>query len=191
MKFEKSCGAVVATKIDNKIKYLIIKSIEGIYGFPKGHMELDEVEEETALREILEETGIKVKLINGFRYKLNYEIAEQNLKILINKELKMELKEYCKGKQHYEYLFQSREGGNNPITRTRAYQILLDTGDVFGIHISCHTLRKTFGYTHYKQNNDVVYLMEIFNHATPRITLRYIGVMQDELDKSTEDISFL
>lgn len=112
-------------------------------------------------------------------------------KILINKELKMELKCYCKGKQHYEYLFQSREGGNNHITRTRAYQILLDTGDVFGLHISCHTLRKTFGYTHYQQNKDVVYLMEIFNHATPRITLRYIGVMQDELDKSTEDISFL
>ena len=79
MKFEKSCGAVVVTKIDNKIKYLIIKSIEGIYGFPKGHMELDEVEEETALREILEETGIKVKLINGFRYKLNYEIKDKNI----------------------------------------------------------------------------------------------------------------
>ena len=79
MKFEKSCGAVVVTKIDNKIKYLIIKSIEGIYGFPKGHMELDEVEEETALREILEETGIKVKLINGFRYKVNYEIKDKNI----------------------------------------------------------------------------------------------------------------
>lgn len=79
MKFEKSCGAVVFTKIDNKIKYLIIKSIEGIYGFPKGHMELDEVEEETALREILEETGIIVKLINGFRYKVNYEIKDKNI----------------------------------------------------------------------------------------------------------------
>lgn len=111
--------------------------------------------------------------------------------ILINKELKIELKEYCKGKQHYEYLFTSREGGNNPITRVRAYQILIQVGDVFGIHISCHTLRKTFGYTHYKQNKDVVYLMEIFNHSTARITLRYIGVMQDEIDKSTSDMSFL
>lgn len=101
MKFEKSCGAVVATKIDNKIKYLIIKSIEGIYGFPKGHMELDEVEEETALREILEETGIKVKLINGFRYKLNYEIKDKN----IYKEVIYFLGEYS----NQEIIYQKEE----------------------------------------------------------------------------------
>ncbi len=122
---------------------------------------------------------------------VNEKKTKKLRKVFINKELKIELKQYCKGKQHYEYLFQSREGGNNPIDRVRAYQILRETGDVFGIHISCHTLRKTFGNTHYKQNNNVAYLMEIFNHATPRITLRYIGVMQDELDKSTYDMSFL
>ena len=101
MKFEKSCGAVVATKIDNKIKYLIIKSIEGIYGFPKGHMELDEVEEETALREILEETGIIVKLINGFRYKVNYEIKDKN----IYKEVIYFLGEYS----NQEIIYQKEE----------------------------------------------------------------------------------
>ena len=101
MKFEKSCGAVVVTKIDNKIKYLIIKSIEGIYGFPKGHMELDEVEEETALREILEETGIKVKLINGFRYKINYEIKDKN----IYKEVIYFLGEYS----NQEIIYQKEE----------------------------------------------------------------------------------
>ena len=101
MKFEKSCGAVVFTKIDNKIKYLIIKSIEGIYGFPKGHMELDEVEEETALREILEETGIKVKLINGFRYKVNYEIKDKN----IYKEVIYFLGEYS----NQEIIYQKEE----------------------------------------------------------------------------------
>lgn len=101
MKFEKSCGAVVVTKIDNKIKYLIIKSIEGIYGFPKGHMELNEVEEETALREILEETGIKVKLINGFRYKVNYEIKDKN----IYKEVIYFLGEYS----NQEIIYQKEE----------------------------------------------------------------------------------
>lgn len=67
MIYEKSCGAVVFTKIDNNIKYLIIQNLSGIYGFPKGHIEHDETETETALREVFEEVGIKIKLINGFR----------------------------------------------------------------------------------------------------------------------------
>lgn len=67
MKYEKSCGAVVFTRLKGKIQYLLIISLEGIYGFPKGHVEAGESEEETALREIYEEVGLKVKLVDGFR----------------------------------------------------------------------------------------------------------------------------
>jgi len=67
MKHEKSCGAVVFTKINGEIKYLLIANREGIYGFPKGHMEGSETEIETALREVYEETNIKLRLIDGFR----------------------------------------------------------------------------------------------------------------------------
>ena len=64
---EKSCGAVVYTIVNNKIMYLLIQNLSGIYGFPKGHMENNETEIETALREIYEEVGIKVELIDGFK----------------------------------------------------------------------------------------------------------------------------
>ena len=64
---EKSCGAVVFTRIDNEIKYLIIESEEGFYGFSKGHMENGESEHETAHREIKEETGADVIILDGFR----------------------------------------------------------------------------------------------------------------------------
>ena len=64
---EKSCGAIVFTKDNDEIRYVIIQSKEGIFGFPKGHVEGAETEEETALREILEETGLLVRLIDGFR----------------------------------------------------------------------------------------------------------------------------
>ena len=67
MNYEKSCGAVVFTKIDNCIKYLLIQNLTGIYGFPKGYVEDGESEIQTALREVFEEVGIKVELINGFR----------------------------------------------------------------------------------------------------------------------------
>jgi 8-oxo-dGTP pyrophosphatase MutT (NUDIX family) len=67
MIYEKSCGAVVFTKIDGEIKYLLISNLQGIYGFPKGHIEGQETEEETALREVYEETNLRIELIDGFR----------------------------------------------------------------------------------------------------------------------------
>ena len=67
MSDEYSCGAVIYARIDGQIRYCIMESIAGIYGFPKGHMERGETEEETALREVREEVGLKVKLIPGFR----------------------------------------------------------------------------------------------------------------------------
>ena len=67
MNAEKSCGAVVFTKDQGIVRYLIIQSKEGFYGFPKGHMEPGEGEKETALREIWEETGLRVEFVEGFR----------------------------------------------------------------------------------------------------------------------------
>lgn len=64
---EKSCGAVVFTRDNGYIRYVIVRSKEGYYGFPKGHMEEAETEKETALREIAEETGLTVEIIDGFR----------------------------------------------------------------------------------------------------------------------------
>lgn len=67
MKYEKSCGAVVFTKENNEYKFLIVQQLQGFHGFPKGHMEADETEEQTALREIFEEVGVKANLIDDFR----------------------------------------------------------------------------------------------------------------------------
>ena len=67
MQYEKSCGAVVFTRINGEIRYVLAQSLEGYYGFPKGHMEAGETEVETALREIREEVGLSPCLIEGFR----------------------------------------------------------------------------------------------------------------------------
>ena len=71
--YEKSCGAVVFTRAGG-IQYVIIQSLEGYYGFPKGHCEAGETEVETALREVLEETGLRVRILPGFRYVDEYAI---------------------------------------------------------------------------------------------------------------------
>ena len=50
-------------------------------------------------------------------------------------------------------------------------------------------MRKTFGYFHYKQYKDIALLQQIFNHSSPSISLRYIGIDQEEIDKSYEGFS--
>ena len=78
---EKSCGAVVFTNIEGERKYLVIKSKEGICGFPKGHVEGSETEIETARREILEETGLNVSFIDGFRLTEEYSFVVDDVRI--------------------------------------------------------------------------------------------------------------
>ena len=45
-------------------------------------------------------------------------------------------------------------------------------------------MRKTFGYHHYQKFKDIAMLQKIFNHSTPQVTLRYIGIDQDQIDYS-------
>ena len=80
---EKSCGAVVFTKVGGNVKYLIIKSRAGIYGFPKGHVEPGETELQTASREILEETALTVDFIDGFRVEDNYTLKDGTDKTVV------------------------------------------------------------------------------------------------------------
>lgn len=75
MNKEISSGAVVFNKDEyGNIKYLLIQSKNWKnWAFPKGHIDKGETEEETALREIYEETGLKVKIISGFEESYEYE----------------------------------------------------------------------------------------------------------------------
>lgn len=69
MKQEKSCGVIVYYKE----KFLLIQHRNGgHWAFPKGHVEAGETEEETALREVLEETGLRVQLKGNFRESTSY-----------------------------------------------------------------------------------------------------------------------
>jgi 8-oxo-dGTP pyrophosphatase MutT (NUDIX family) len=61
----------------------LVKQTNGFVSFPKGHVENNETEEETALRECLEETGLKVNIKKGFREVVNYYIPE----IDVNKDV--------------------------------------------------------------------------------------------------------
>jgi integrase len=78
----------------------------------------------------------------------------------------------------------SSDGDPRPISRQQAYDILNEAAQAVGIGeaIGTHSLRKTFGYHAYKAGTDIALLQQILNHSAPSVTLRYIGITQDDID---------
>ena len=72
MKKEKSCGAVVFRQEKDGLVFLIETMALGHISLPKGHVENGETEEETARREIREETGLDVRIDTRFRHTITY-----------------------------------------------------------------------------------------------------------------------
>ena len=76
---EKSCGCIIID--DNKV--LLIKQTRGHWGFPKGHVEDDETERETAIREVKEETNLDVVIDGKNAYKEEYVTDKGKLKEVV------------------------------------------------------------------------------------------------------------
>ena len=72
------------------------------------------------------------------------------------------------------------------LDRSQVYRFLNDVCTLLNININVgtHTMRKSFGFHFYKQYNDIALLQKILNHSSPAITLRYIGIAQEEIDFS-------
>ncbi|ACA45921.1 site-specific integrase [Clostridium botulinum] len=115
--------------------------------------------------------------------------SKQNI-IALNKLLIKEYKWFCGNLEDYEYLIKSREGINKPLSRVRAYEIIRKVGKDFGVeNLGTHTMRKTFGYHYYKKTKDIGTLMNMFNHSAPSITLKYIGISQDTMNKARREFN--
>lgn len=145
-------------------------------------------------------TGLRISDILKFRVR---EVRERNSiyirekktgkekRFILNQHLKQIIAEYISGKKNYEYLFPSPKKRNAPISRQQAYNVIREAGEHFGVlQLGTHTLRKTFGYHMYQKNHDAAMLMDLFNHASIDITLRYIGVNQDNKDKAMKELKY-
>jgi len=126
------------------------------------------------VEDVLNKTHVEIKEKKTGKYKrfpLNHKIQEI-------------LKEYLKDKQTKKPLFMGRKGKR--LNRSQVYRFLNEACEENGltINVGTHTMRKTFGFFFYKQFNDVALLQKILNHSSPAITLRYIGIAQEEIDTS-------
>jgi integrase len=103
-------------------------------------------------------------------------------------ELREEIDKYIEGMDDEDYLFPSKKKLGEPIEPDRAYIIMRDVGKEIGLeHLGSHTLRKTFGYHFYIRTKDVAFLMDLFNHSSQKVTLRYIGIDIDYRREALEN----
>ena len=119
-------------------------------------------------------------------------------RILLNKEVKRILAEYRNELIHTEmyqsdnpYLFPSPRKMDEPLSRFQAYRMISAAAQAVGEeeHVSCHSLRKTFGYHAWKRGKDPMVIMVIFNHSSLDITKRYLCLEQDDKDAVYRDIA--
>ncbi len=180
-----------------------IKSIKDVQKFKQYYLERGEYRNyllvsiclNSALR-ISDVLQLKWESLYDFKansYKTYLELIEEktdkHTQILINSSIRKAIKLYISNSRaalHRGYIFAGK--GNNHITRMQAYRIIKAGGDSIGLEISCHSLRKTFGYHAWKKGVPPVLLMKIYNHSSFEITKRYLGIEQEDKDAVFESM---
>jgi 8-oxo-dGTP pyrophosphatase MutT (NUDIX family) len=133
MPLQKSAGAIVFRKENNKIKYLLIKYGLGHWEFPRGLIEKGEKLEQTVKREIKEETGIKdIKFLPGFKewIKFFYKFKGKNImKIVTYFLVKTKEKKIKLSFEHKDYAWLEYKEALEKLTFKNAKEILKKAND--------------------------------------------------------------
>ena len=137
---------------------------------------------------------LKLK-VSDVKEKYHIIIKEQKTgkekKFVLNDQVRDEIKKYIERKDEDDYLFYSKRDRSTAIDRIMAYRILNEAAEMIGLNmkIGTHTLRKTFGFHLYQRSKDVALLQYLFNHSSPSVTLRYIGINQNVADEAMKGFS--
>ena len=190
---------VVVQKEDSKMKNLVEpikdkKQVEAIEQYLAKHSKRNQLIWVFGTNTGLRISDILALNVEDVRNKQYVEIIEKKTKkykrFPLNDKLKRLIKEYLIIRDNMysisddEPLFIGKK--HKRLHRSQVYRFINDVCRNLGINVNAgtHTMRKTFGYHHYKQNNDVALLQKIFNHSSPSITIHYINIAQEELDES-------
>ena len=127
---EKSCGIVLF----NSHEFLLIQhptksnGDDGHWDFPKGHVEGNETELETAKRELIEETGIaEFRIFNGFRHRIEYNFSKDNR--IVSKEVifflaESNIKDVKLSSEHQNFIWLNFNLAYSKLTYANAKEVL-------------------------------------------------------------------
>lgn len=92
------------------------------------------------------------------------------------------------------YLFQSYRNRwslnqpPKPLSRRYVSKAISMIGEEVGLDLGTHSMRKTRGYHLYKNTNDIARVMKMLRHSSEAVTLRYIGITQEDVDRDFADL---
>jgi len=125
---EHSAGVVLFKETNGQREYLILHYPSGHFDLPKGHIEGEETEEETAIRELEEETGItQVELLDGYRHMIDYQFRHAGY--LIQKDVvfflgKTDQEDVTISHEHQDFMWLPFEEAHTKLTFTNAKALL-------------------------------------------------------------------
>jgi len=133
--------------------------------------------------------SIKFEDINGDRLVVKESKTGKLANIQLNKKTIEAIKVIQSKHPDHIYLFQSyrnqqaKNSPPKPLSRravTKAFSLI---GDEVNIDLGTHSMRKTRGYHLYQNTKDIARVMKMLRHGSEAVTLRYIGITQDDVDK--------
>ncbi len=138
--------------------------------------------------------SLKWSHVYNLRYRTFYEhivICEQKTKkmncLALNRSCQdalILLKRHTNLTDENQYIFTSKRYPTQPLSRISAYLIISNAAKNLGmVNISCHSLRKTFGYHAWKDGTNLAIIMEIYNHSSINVTRKYLCIEQDDKDQ--------
>ena len=150
----------------------------------------------TALRicDLLRLTWDDVYDFDNKRFRVRIDITEQKTGkrklVTLNCKVISALTAFLASAERGRVLFISRNGNNKAICRQQAYRIIRAAAEAldFTTRVSCHSLRKTFGYFAWKAGVSPMIIMKIYNHSSLAVTQLYLGITQDNIDNCYHEI---
>ncbi|MCL2498516.1 MAG: tyrosine-type recombinase/integrase [Symbiobacteriaceae bacterium] len=111
--------------------------------------------------------------------------------IALNKDIITALSAYMSAAAPQKPIIDNQQTGK-AISRIQAYRIIRAAAEALKMpqKVSCHSLRKTFGYHLWKGGISPVVIMQVYNHSSLAVTQRYLGITQDDLNEAYLSLSY-
>ena len=99
------------------------------------------------------------------------------------------IKRRQKENPEHEWLFQvsSNRSSNKPIDRSTVARKFQEVGDIVGVRLGTHSMRKTLGWQMHSNGAPIERICQVLNHSSPAVTMRYIGLIQEDIKQAYSD----